>query len=115
MAFLSAPIVVLGIAPNSLGSHPVETPDVSVLLMALLYAAPWLLGGLLARVSGSIEDLIAPLSRIVGLGWLIRALDWLGQRIVNAVHWLGLVGEGEGWWGWALVILTVGAVFLMVR
>jgi hypothetical protein len=41
-------------------------------------------------------------------------LAWVGKRLEGLVFWLGQVGEGGGWWGWALIILALGAIFLLV-
>ena len=112
-------LIVLGIAPNALfqniGMAPMEPPNVSVWGLGLIYVLPWLLGAWLARVSSRLETYSIPARRIVGLDWLFHGADWIGKRLAHAVGWLGLVGEGEGWWGWALVILALGTILFSLR
>jgi hypothetical protein len=52
---------------------------------------------------------------VANLDWFYRAAGWLGERLVSAVHWLGRAGEGEGWWGWALIVVALGTIFLLGR
>jgi hypothetical protein len=112
-------LIFFGIAPNalpqSIGLASIDSPDVSIWGLGLVYALPWLLGAWLARVSSHLAPYSVPVQRIVGLGWLYRGAAWVGQRLARAVGWLGLVGEGEGWWGWALVILALGTMLLTLR
>jgi uncharacterized membrane protein len=115
MIAIAVPIIVLGVAPRSLGLQPVERPDVSGWGLGLIYVLPWLLGGCLARVGVRWGEYLAPVRHIVNLDWAYRAGDWAGQRLSGAIHWLGQVGDGEGWWGWALIILTLGAMLLTIR
>ena len=53
--------------------------------------------------------------RLVELDWLYAAAGWLGRQILALVGWLGLVGEGDGWWGWALIILALGGMVFALR
>jgi hypothetical protein len=117
-AALSIPIVVLGIAPGALGDglglqHQAPS-DVSIWGLGLLYMAPWLLGAWLARMSGRLRDRLGLMYELVNLDWLYRAAGWAGQWLVGGIHWLGKVGEGEGWWGWVLIILAIGVILLTV-
>ena len=92
-----------------------DPPDVSVWGLGFVFLLPWLVGIWLVHVRNWSEGLLNPVRQVIGLDWLYRAADWLGQRFVTAVHWVGLVGEGEGWWGWALIILALGTMFLTLR
>jgi formate hydrogenlyase subunit 3/multisubunit Na+/H+ antiporter MnhD subunit len=116
LVLLAGLIVALGVVPgtvtDALGLEAAELPDVSVWGLGLLYVLPWLAGSWLARASGRLEDTLAALWRVASLDWLYRAADWVGRRLAGAVLWLGLVGEGEGWWGWALIIMALGTIFL---
>jgi hypothetical protein len=115
MIALAIPLIALGIAPGTLDLASTEVPDVSVWGLGLVYVLPWLVGGWLARVGVRLGDLTRGVRAIVDLDWLYRATSWIGQRLVGGVFWLGQVGEGEGWWGWALIILALGAILLTVR
>jgi hypothetical protein len=112
-------LIVLGIAPGSLTGalelSPITVPEVSVWGLGLVYVLPWLLGIWLARTGSQLERYFEYVRQIVSLDWLYRTVDWIGQRLAAAVYWLGRVGEGEGWWGWALIILALGAIFLNTR
>jgi hypothetical protein len=112
---LAVPILILGIAPGRLGLVAPRGPDVSVWGLGLLYLLPWLLGGWLALLSSRLERYARPVYLAVDLSWLYNLLGWAGRRLEALVYWLGLVGEGDGWWGWALIILALGTIFLMVR
>jgi hypothetical protein len=115
-AALLVPASLLGIAPLGLNTgvelRPIALPSVSAWGLGLLFVLPWLLGAWLARVRSRLERHLGLAWQLVNLDWLYRAIAWLVQRLVGAIHWLGRVGEGEGWWGWALVILALGIIFL---
>jgi hypothetical protein len=111
---LALPILILGIAPGWLGLRTPRAPDVSVWGLGLLYLLPWLLGGWLALLSSRLEGYARLVYAVVDLGWLYDLLAWAGKRLEGLVFWLGRVGEGDGWWGWALIILALGAIFLLV-
>ena len=51
--------------------------------------------------------------RLLSLDWFYRAASTVGRWLAGAAYWLSQVGEGEGWWGWALIILAVGAVLVI--
>jgi hypothetical protein len=116
---LVLPVVILGIAPDllgdSLGLRVAQPTDVSVWGLGLLYLLPWLLGIWLARMRGRLKGLPGRVYGVVNLDWAYRAASWVGRRLVSGVHWLGKVGEGEGWWGWVLIILALGVILLTVR
>ena len=115
---LIIPIVVLGIAPGALGDglglQNQVTSNVSAWGLGLLYVLPWLLGAWLARMSVRLRNPLGRIHELVTLDWLYRAAGWAGQRLVGGVYWLGKVGEGEGWWGWVLIILAIGVILLTV-
>jgi hypothetical protein len=116
MLALALSILVLGLAPGVLAGglslSATEVPGVSVWGVGFLYVLPWLLGTWLARFSANVAQYVAPLGRIVRLDWFYRAATWVGLRLMGAIFWLGQVGEGEGWWGWALIMLALGAMLL---
>ena len=119
MAVLATCSIVLGLAPRILTGHvgltPAPPPGVSVWGLGLISFLPWLLGAWLARVVGAVGGYLQRLRRPINLDVGFGAVDWLGQKLVSAVYWLGSIGEGEGWWGWALIILALGALYLAVR
>jgi hypothetical protein len=51
----------------------------------------------------------------MSLDWLFGLAGGVARRLGGGIYWLGQVGEGEGWWGWVLVILALGAIFLTTR
>lgn len=112
-------LIALGIAPNTLNEHlhlaPVRAPDVSVWGLGFIYLLPWLLGAWLARVGAPARRYLDLARPFVSLDWLFQAAGWVGHRLVGAIGWLGRVGEGEGWLGWALIILALGVIFLTAR
>ncbi len=116
---LALSLVALGVAPGARtgawGLPPVARPAVSVWGLGLVVALPWLIGVWLARYGERAERALTVLRGVVNLDWLYRAAAWLGQWPAGALYWLGLVGEGDGWWGWALAILALGVAFLAAR
>ena len=111
--------VLLGLAPGILSDDldlkAVETASVSVWGLGLLYLLPWLLGVWLARFTGLQRRQLERIWGAVGLDWLYGGASWAGQRLADIVHWLSQVGEGEGWWGWALIILALGVILFIIR
>jgi hypothetical protein len=112
---LAVALLVAGIAPDGFGLRPVLPDGVSAWGLGLLFVLPWLLGAWVARWDGRLADSAPFLEAAVRLDWLYRGAAWVGARLVGPVYWLGRVGEGDGWWGWALIILALGAVFLAAR
>jgi hypothetical protein len=116
LAFLS---LLVGITPgrwvSALGLQPTRPLGVSAWGLGLIYVLPWLVGTWFARVGAYVGEHLSGVGPVISLDWLFRMADWAGQRLVDGVHWLGQVGEGDGWWGWALVLLALGAIFLAVR
>jgi hypothetical protein len=112
-------IVLLGLAPgllgDGLGLAEAEPAEVSAWGLGLLYVLPWLLGVWLARIRRILGNYLVPIESVVSLDWCYRVVGWVGQRLVDAIYWLGRVGEGEGWWGWALIVLTLGVLLLAAR
>ncbi len=119
MSALAIAIVLFGLAPGlfsgGLDLEPIETAGVSVWGLGLLYLLPWLLGAWLGRLKGFRQAQLARIWDTVNLNWLNRVAGWAGRRLVSGLHWLGHVGEGEGWWGWVLIILALGAVLFTVQ
>ncbi len=119
MSALAIAVVLFGLAPgllsNGLDLKPIETAGVSVWGLGLLYLLPWLLGAWLGRLKGFRQAQLARIWDAVNLNWLDRGAGWAGRRLVGSLHWLGHVGEGEGWWGWVLIILALGAVLFTVQ
>jgi hypothetical protein len=119
MGALVVLLLVTGLAAEPLAEalalEPVASANVSIWGLGLIYVSPWLVGGWLARASSKLERYFDYVNRTVDLGWLFRRVGWVGRHLAGGVHWLGQVGEGDGWWGWALVVLALGAIFLAVR
>lgn len=114
-AALAFSLIFLALSPGSLGLNPVRVSGVSVWGLGLVFVLPWLLGAWLAGLGIRFQDYAGAVQSFVELGWLYGALDWVGRRLVTLFSWLGQVGEGQGWWGWALIILALGAIFLGSR
>lgn len=115
MTALAVPLVALALVPRRLNLPPFDPLGVSVWGLGLVCGLPWLAGGWLAWTGARFAERLVPVRRLALLNWLFRALDWAGRQLLGAIHWLSRVGEGEGWWGWALVVLALAAIFLTVR
>jgi hypothetical protein len=115
MVAVAIPIIVLGITPQVLDLEPASIAGIPALGVGLLYALPWLVGVLLAYAGINMGNYADFVGRIFTLDWLYRAVDWMADRVGSAAYWLGQVGEGEGWWGWALIILALGTMLLTIR
>jgi hypothetical protein len=119
MLALVIPLVVWGIAPgvlsDELGMGTAEASGVSAWGLGLVYALPWLLGAWLGRVRRSLEHFTLRIHNAANLDWLYRAAGWAGDRLAGIVRWLGIVGEGDGWWGWVLIVLALGVFLLAVQ
>jgi hypothetical protein len=119
MIALTVSIVLLGLAPGILSSgldlRTVETEGVSAWGLGLLYLLPWLGGAWLGRFRGLQQRHLERIWDAANLNWFYRGAGWVGQRLVDTVHWLGQVGEGDGWWGWALIILALGVTLFTVQ
>ncbi|MEJ2210168.1 MAG: hypothetical protein P8129_14190 [Anaerolineae bacterium] len=114
-AALSFLLILLPLFPGGLGLKPVRASGISVWGLGLIFVLPWLLGAWLSGLRVRLQDYAGAVQSLVELGWLYDALGWLGQRLVFFFAWLGQIGEGDGWWGWALIILALGAIFLGTR
>jgi hypothetical protein len=122
--------------PRSVGLKAADTSGVSAWGLGLLYVLPWLVGAWLARlrrlwagevlkpvaadgqttvVHGREGRALGRIGAVINLDWFYRAASWLARGLEGALHWLGQVGEGDGWWGWALIILAVGAILFTAR
>jgi hypothetical protein len=119
MIVLALPLLLWGLAPGTLargsGLTAAQAPDVSPWGLGLLYILPWLVGAWLAYNTAHWSDRLERLRRLTQSDWPYRAATWVGSRLVAGGYWLGQVGEGEGWWGWALILLALGALFLTAR
>jgi hypothetical protein len=119
MLALIIPLIVWGIAPgvlsDDLGLKKVEASGVSAWGLGLVYVLPWLLGAWLGRVRRSLEHFTVRVHDAVNLDWLYRTAGWVGDRLAGVVRWLGIVGEGDGWWGWVLILLALGVFLLAVQ
>ena len=115
-------LVMWGVAPGHLartvGLSPVGSTGVSGWGIALLYILPWLAGAWLAYASGrraASLDRLRQVARRSRVERLYRAVAWAGAQLASAVYWLGQVGEGGGWWGWAIIVLAVGVLLSAAR
>ncbi len=115
-------LVVWGVAPGRLsetvGLSSVRSPGVSAWGIGLLYILPWLTGTWLAYVGArrpAYPDRLRHIARSCPVDRLYRAVAWAGAQLTGAVYWLGQVGEGGGWWGWALIVLAVGVLLSVAR
>jgi hypothetical protein len=115
MAGLTLSLIILAVWPGSLDLRPAHASDVSVWGLGLVFVLPWLVGAWLVRLRARLVEYAGVVQSVLELGWLYRALGWVGERVVGFFSWLGQVGEGAGWWGWALIILALGAIFLSGR
>lgn len=112
---LAFSLIILALFPGSLGLKSVRASDISAWGLGLVFVLPWLLGAWLSGLRVRLQDYAGAVQSVVELDWLYGGLGWIGRRLVGLVSWLGQVGEGEGWWGWALIILALGAIFLGTR
>jgi hypothetical protein len=126
-------VLLFGFAPSllnadqsdlrSLGLKAADISGVSAWGLGLLYVLPWLVGAWLARVTRMRADdvrnpevrALVRVGEVLHLGWFYRLAGWLGRGLEGAIYWLGQVGEGDGWWGWALIVLAVGAILFTAR
>jgi hypothetical protein len=122
MIALVLALVMWGLAPGRLsmtvGLSPVQSPGVSVWGIGLLYILPLLAGTWLAYASTrrpANVDRLRHIGRHYGVGRLYQAVAWAGARLEGAVYWLAQVGEGGGWWGWALIVLAIGVLLSAAR
>jgi hypothetical protein len=119
MIALTISTLLLGLAPGILSSglnlRAEETPRVSVWGLGFLYMLPWLLGVWLARFRRLQQEHLEPVWNAVSLNWFYRGAGWAGERLVDVLRWLSKVGEGEGWWGWALIVLALGVILFAMR
>lgn len=119
MLLLAVTLIVLGVASNAVlanvGLQRLAPAKVSVWGLGFIYLVPWLVGGWLARIGTGWQTYSDLGRRILGLDWLYSSANWVGQRLLSAVGWFGQIGEGEGWWGWTLIILALGAILLILR
>lgn len=119
MVVLAAFSTLLWLAPRFLSTNvglpALPGAGVSAWGIGILFVLPWLVGAWLAKIAGSVAGVLGRVRRVASLERAARPAEWLGQGLLTAVYWLGNVGEGEGWWGWALVVLALGALYLAVR
>jgi hypothetical protein len=119
MIVLDGLLFWFGVAPAKLaggfGLGLSQVPDVSVWGLGLVYGLPWLIGAWLSRVGMRLGRGLDYMQSLVRLEWLYRIATQLAQRLAAVVYWLSMVGEGEGWWGWALIILALGTLFLTMH
>jgi len=116
MVLLAAVLMLAGLGGGErVGWHAVRIQGVSPWGMGLLYILPWIVGIWLALLAPHWRRVAPVVQSIVGLDWLYRAASWIGHMLETAGYWLSQVGEGEGWWGWAFIILALGAIFLSGR
>lgn len=119
MLGLTVSTVLIGLAPGllvtGLSLDVAERVNVSAWGLGLLYLLPWLLGIWLARIKSIRRRHLERVWSVVNLSWLVRGAGWLGRHLVDAVYWLSRVGEGEAWWGWALIILALGVILFTMQ
>ncbi|MGD8903159.1 MAG: hypothetical protein PVI67_06315 [Anaerolineae bacterium] len=119
MSGLTVSTVLVGLAPgilvSGLGLQVAERVNVSAWGLGLLYLLPWLLGVWLARIRSIRRRHLERVWSVVSLNWLFGGAGWLGRYLVDAVYWLSRVGEGEAWWGWALIILALGVILFTMQ
>jgi hypothetical protein len=115
LVVLGLALLVPAIAPRAVGLAPASMGGVSGWGLGLLLLLPWLLGAWWAGVSGRFRRYAGAVHRFATLNWLYELAARLGGGLLGLLHWLGHVAEGAGWWGWALAVLALGAVFLAVR
>jgi hypothetical protein len=119
MTGLVALTVTWGVAPGALTDglelQNARLAGVSIWGLGLLYLLPWLLGVWLVRIRSPLKEYLARVERLVNLDWLDRMVVQIAEQLVRIIHWLGRVGEGDGWWGWALIVLSVGFILLAAR
>lgn len=122
MLALVLALLVWGVMPGDLsktvGLSAVRSPGVSAWGIGFLYVLPWLIGTWLAHAGArrpAYVDRLRHIARRCPVDRLYRVVTWAGAQLIGAVYWLGQVGEGGGWWGWALIVLAVGVLLLVAR
>jgi hypothetical protein len=107
--------LVAGRLAKSLGVTTPMTPDVSVWGLGFVFVLPWLVGAWLARMGSRFEHPLQSMQDLIRLDRLYRAAGQVGRALGGTVYWVSNVGEGEGWWGWALIVLAIGALFFGIH
>ena len=118
MGLLAAGTIALWLVPGQwgrVGLPALPRAEASSWGVGILFVLPWFLGAWLARATGAVEGLLVRLRGAASMDRVLRPAGWLAEQVLMGVYWLGSVGEGEGWWGWALVVLALGALFLAAR
>jgi len=115
LVVLALTIVAGGLAPGFLGLAPAGTGRVSGWGLGFFVLLPWLIGAWFGRLDGQLARYIALARRFVTLDWLYTWAGRVAGALLGFFYWLGRVAEGAGWWGWALIMLALGAALLAVR
>ncbi len=119
MLALAVLVMLVGIASrgfvDTLGLKPIARASVSTWGLGLIFVLPWLIGIWLARIRDELTHYLDYAQRALRLDWLFQAISVASKRLMGVFYWIGMVGEGEGWWGWALIVLAIGAVFFAAR
>jgi hypothetical protein len=106
---------VSGRLASGLGVRPPVVPGVSVWGLGFVFVLPWLFGAWLSQAGRRFGRSLHSIDDLVRLDWLYQAAGQVARAMGGAAYWVSNVGEGEGWWGWALIVLAIGALFFTLH
>jgi hypothetical protein len=81
----------------------------------MLFVMSWLLGAWMSRGVRPVTALLDRMQRLMSPRRIYTILGWVGQRLITAIYWLASVGEGDGWLGWALIVLALAGLYWKSR
>lgn len=115
-ASLAIPLCLLGLFPSLIRGEalPALFRSTGISLWAVLLLPP--LGGyFFHRWGEQPRRLVADPASMLELKWLYGSLNWFLGRVDAIFQWITKVIEGEGYLGWALLLVLLAFLFLWTR